>query len=64
MARIILHEITRTLGIFTLGGFVLEFIKEGLVSNSFDLHIAALALIPLLLLDIFFILHKTSDVVY
>ncbi len=55
MARIILHEITRTLGIFTLGGFVLEFIKEGLVSNSFDLHYALLALIPLIIIDLFLI---------
>ncbi|MFA4873237.1 MAG: hypothetical protein WC659_04865 [Patescibacteria group bacterium] len=60
MASILLHEFTRALGVFTLGGFVLEFIKEGLVSNSFDLHIAVLALIPLLLLDIFFILHNSS----
>ncbi len=60
MAIIILHEITRTLGIFTLGGFVVEFIKEGLVSNSLDLHIAVLALIPLLLLDIFFILQRET----
>jgi len=58
MARILLHEIIRALGIFTLGGFVLEFIKEGLVSDSFDLHIAVFALIPLLLLNIFFILHS------
>ena len=62
MASILLHEFTRALGIFVCGGLVLEFFKEGLVSNSFDLHIAILTLIPLLILDIFFILHKKSDV--
>ncbi|MEW6610767.1 MAG: hypothetical protein AB1352_04060 [Patescibacteria group bacterium] len=64
MVKVFLHELTRALGIFVCVGLVLECIKEGLVSNSFDLHLALVAFVPLLILDIFFILKKQENVGY
>jgi hypothetical protein len=52
IGHIVLYELRRALLVFVGGGFVLEFIKEGLVSNAVDLHIFLLIGLTLFVLPL------------